>query len=312
MNLTERVLNTIQTRKDNLVKGNINSIPSPFTRFSDDFIGIEQAKMYLVSAATKVGKTQIASYMFLYNALLYAYHHPEKLTVKIFYYALEETPEDVLLRFMSYILYTYSNGRYVIPTNDLLSTKNKKPLSQEVIDILKTEPYKSLVDFFEENVIFQTATNATGVWLDSVKYAEEHGTVHFNEKTIINKMGQEEVIKTFDYYEMDKENEYRIIFYDHVSLISEERGFTLKQSIDKLSDFCVALRNKYKYTPVLVQQQAAVGEGLDHFKEGKFLPSIANLSDSKYIVRNCDVALGLFSPFRQELRDYQGLDNKIF
>ena len=48
----------------------------------------------------------------------------------------------------------------------------------------------------------------------------------------------------------------------------------------------VILRNRYKFTPVVIQQQAFAGESLDAFKENKLRPTIANLSDSKYPSRD--------------------------
>ena len=51
-----------------------------------------------------------------------------------------------------------------------------------------------------------------------------------------------------------------------------------------------------------------VGETLDAFKENKLRPTLANLSDSKYTARDANIVLGLFSPFKYELREYLGYD----
>ena len=53
MSLRERVINNLNARRDKLLHGEINSIPSPLTRFRDDFVGIEQGKYYLVTSVTK-------------------------------------------------------------------------------------------------------------------------------------------------------------------------------------------------------------------------------------------------------------------
>lgn len=84
--LINRVLNGLEERRKKVINGGINSIPSPFIRFSEDFLGVEQGKYYVVTGSTKSAKTQIASYLFIYNTLLYAYYNPDKLRVKIFYY----------------------------------------------------------------------------------------------------------------------------------------------------------------------------------------------------------------------------------
>lgn len=42
------------TRRNNVLMGKVNCIPSPFVRFSNDFVGIEQGKTVIVSANSKV------------------------------------------------------------------------------------------------------------------------------------------------------------------------------------------------------------------------------------------------------------------
>lgn len=51
--LVTRTLDYLEERRQNVLNGGINSIPSPFKRFSDDFIGFEQKAYYLFSSFTK-------------------------------------------------------------------------------------------------------------------------------------------------------------------------------------------------------------------------------------------------------------------
>lgn len=307
-NLIDRVISGLEERRNKILKGGINSIPSPFIRFSEDFLGIEQSKYYVVTSSTKGAKTQFASFVFIYTTLLYAYRNPNKLSVKIFYYPLEETPEDIMTRFMSYLLYTLSNYKIRISPVDLRSTKNNKVLDKNIIELLRSKEYQDILQFFENNIIFSNSTNPTGVYNECKKYAQEHGTTHTKKQKIKGDFGETKEVEVFDWYEQDNPDEYRIIFYDHVSLINTERGLNLKQSIDKLSEYCVLLRNRYKFSPVIIQQQAFAGESLDAFKENKLRPTIANLSDSKYPSRDANVVLGLFSPFKHELKEYFNYD----
>ena len=310
MSLKDRVLGNLKRRKEKLLNGGINSIPSPFVRFSDDFIGVEQGKYYVVTSTTKGAKTQFASFVFVFQTILYAYHHPEQLRLKIFYYPLEETPDDIMTRFMSFLLYNLSGGKIRIAPVDLLSTKNDKPVDDSILELLNTGEYAKIIDFFEEHVIFSSSTNPTGVFVECKEYAESHGTVYTRKQKIKDEFsGETREIDAFDHYEQDDPDEYRIIFFDHVSLTSTEKGvITLKQGLDKLSENLVKLRNRYRYIPVVIQQQAFAGESLDAFKENKLRPTIANLADSKYPSRDANVVLGLFSPFKYELPEYQHYD----
>src|SRR5574344_119611 len=306
--LTNRVLHNIEERRSRILRGEMNSIPSPFIRSSDDFLGIEQAKYYVVTAGTKMSKTQFGSYVFIYTTLMYAYEHPEQATVNVFYYPLEETQEDVMTRFMCYILYKLSGYKIRVSPTDLKSTKNDKPLDIEVIELLKSEEYNNILEFFESHIIFSSSTNPTGVYNECKKYAKENGTIYYKKQKIKDELGQIKEIDAFDYYELNNPNAYNIIFIDHVSLLSTERGMSLKQTIDKLSEYCVILRNRYKFSPGVIQQQAFAGEGLDAFKENKLRSTTANLADSKYPARDANIVLGLFSPFKYELKDYMRYD----
>ena len=236
---------------------------------------------------------------------MYAYANPDKLRIKIFYYPLEETPENVLERFICYLLNLKSRIR--ISPKDLRSTDNNKPLNEDILKLLDTEEYSGIIKFFEENVIFSQSTNATGVWKECKKYAEDNGVVHTKKIKVTGDLGETKEVDAFDYYEPNDPKEYKIIFYDHVSLTSIERGLDLRQSIGKLSEYFVILRNRYKFSPVVIQQQAFF-ETTDAFKMDKLKPSIATLADNKAVSRDCNICLSLFSPYAYELRDYLGYD----
>ena len=145
MGVVNRTLGYLQNRRDKLLNGGINSIPSPFVRFRSEFVGIEQGKYYVVTAATKGGKTQFTSFMFLYTPLLYAYNNPDKVKLKVFYYPLEETPEDITKRFMSYLLNSLSGGEIHVSPSDLQSTDNSNPINQEVLDTLKEGEFQNIL-----------------------------------------------------------------------------------------------------------------------------------------------------------------------
>lgn len=307
MNLVERTISNLETRREKILNGGINSIPSPLVRFRSEFIGIEQGKYYCITASTKGGKTQFASFMFLYNTLLYSYNNPDKVRVKYFYYALEETPENVTERFMSYLLNILTQGKYKVSPEDLKSTANT-PIDEEILNTLKSEEFKNILNFYEQHVEFSPSRNATGVYHEVKKYMEEHGTVHKRPQKVKDDFGNTKEIQVFDWYEPNDPDEYVLVIFDHLSLIQTERGMTLKQSADKLSEYFVLLRNRYNVSPVLIQQQAFEMESLDAFKSNKLRPTAQGLADSKYTSRDCNVLLGVFNPFKFELPDYKGYD----
>ena len=306
--LIERTLKTLEERRERVLNGYVNCIPSPFKRFSNDFIGIEQSCFYVVSSFTKGGKSQFTSYTFIYKPLMTCYYANSDISLKILYFPLEETPERILQRFICWLLYDLTKGEIRISPRDLRSTTNA--VSKDILDLLNTDKIQSILKYFTDHVIFpKEAGNPTGIYKYCVKYAEEHGTTHRKKITIKNEFGNSEEINTFDSYEQDNPNEYRLIIIDTINLIDTERGLSLKQSIDKMSEYLAKyLRNRYHYSPVVIQQQAFDGENNDSFKLGKVRPSVAGLGDSKYTSRDANVVLGLFSPYRFGIPEYKGYD----
>lgn len=101
MSLYDRTLQTIEERRQRILDGGVNCIPSPFKRFQDDFCGIEQDTYYCVTSFTKGGKSQIVSFMFIFQAVVFSYFAKEQVDFKILYFPLEETKERIMQRFMS-------------------------------------------------------------------------------------------------------------------------------------------------------------------------------------------------------------------
>lgn len=276
MELIERVLQNLKERREKILKGEVNCIPSPFNRFRSEFAGIEQGRYYLISGGTKSGKTQFTSYLFVYNSILYSYYNPTKVKTTIFYYPLEETAEEIMLRFMSFLLNKLSKGTIHVAPEDLKSTREDKPVSEDILNILESEEYQKILKYFQECVHIQDSRNPTGAWKDLNAYALANGTVVKKKYQVKDTFEEKEA---FDYYIPNNPNEYVIIIYDHVSLLETERGMDLRESINKLSEYFVVLRNRYNYIPVCVQQQGNETLNLEAFKNNKIRPTVSGLGD---------------------------------
>lgn len=306
MNLIERTKTYIKERADKIRNGGVNCISSPFIRFRKEFIGTEQKKYYIVTANTKVGKTQFANFLFVFTNIIYAYEHPEQIRLKIFYYALEETPEDITLRFMSFLLNKYANIR--ISPSDLASSSNV-PLDDKVLEALELPQIKNLLEFYDSHVEFSPTRNPTGINKEVRNFMLANGTVHYKKVTIKDEFtGKPKEVDKFDYYEPNDPDLYTLVIVDHASLLQPEQGLTDKTKIDKMSEYFVELRNKYFVSPVLIQQQTADRESLDAFKENKLRPTAQGLADSKYTGRDCNCLIGVFNPFKHELPEYKKYD----
>ena len=315
MELVQRVLTNLEERRQRVLRGEINCIPSPFNTFTSDFPGIEQGKYYCVSAASKGGKSQLSNYLFLYTPILYAYHHPEQLRTQIFYFPLEETPEKITMRFMCFLLYTMSQGKIRVSPMRLQSTVYREAVDKSILDLLNSLEYQSILNFYQDHVHFISERNPTSAWKTITNYAREAGTIHRKKILIENKeTGVKQEKEVFDFYEPKDPDEYVIILWDHQSLTALEkeketgRGMNLKECIDKLSEYFMIFRNHYNYIPVMIAQQNSETISLDAFKSNKIRPTLAGIADSKNVGKDCSVMLGITNPFAFELPEYLGYD----
>ena len=307
--LFSRTLHTIETKRERILNGKINCIPWGLPRFEEESPGIEQGKYFLVTANSKVGKTQIADHLFLYNSVRQIIDNNLDIRLKIFYFTLEMSAEQKMLACFSNILYV-KEGIRISPT-DLKSTKADKILSEDVLNIIKK--YQPYFDKIEEVVEFiDSVRHPFGIYNLARKYALANGTIH-NKKILIDG----EVTEVEDYYEPNDPDEYVMILIDHISLIASEKRngvqLNLHESISILSsDYLIKLRNRFKYIPIVIQQQSQAQESIENKKFNKLKPSLDGLGDNKLTQRDADVILGLFSPFRHEIPEYYGYDIMIF
>ena len=58
-----RRLVSYKEKRERVLSGELNCIPSPFPRFRKEFPGIERAKYYLLSGSEKAGKSQVSDYI---------------------------------------------------------------------------------------------------------------------------------------------------------------------------------------------------------------------------------------------------------
>lgn len=308
--LVESTLQQLEDRRQRILDGSLNCIPSPFKRFLKDFPGLEQSQYICVTSFTKGGKTQIVSYVFIFELVWFSYFTKSDIDFHIIYFPLEETRERILQRFMSWLLFKVSHKAMRISPKDLRSTSSA--IDESVIDRLRQFDMLGILQYFEEHVEFSNEENPTGIFKYCKQYAEEHGTVHKKTIKIKDEFGVLQDTEVFDYYEQDNPNEFRIVIIDTINLVSEERGWSKKQCMDKMSEYCAKdLRNKYHFSPIVIQQQAFESEGNDAFKLGRVRPSVYGLGDSKYISRDADIVLGLFSPARFGISEYFGYDISI-
>lgn len=308
------ILSELRKRRQKVLDGGINGIPVPFTRFRQEFPTIEPGRYFIVTGATKASKTQLANYLFIYNTVLYCYHHPEKIRVKIFFFPLEETKEQITLRFEAFLLHYITNGAVNISPADLRSTDERKPVREDILNLMESAEFKAIFDIYDNIVTFCDSRHPTGIFKTVKDYMDAHGSIKyrtlvFDEVDELTGKHTKVPRQVFDKYIPDDPDEMVIAIVDHVGLLTCEKDTpTIKQTIEKLSDYMVILRNKYGCSYVGVQQQNMETTNLEAFKNNKIRPTKDGLKDSKRPGEDCDVLIGMTCPNAFELKEYLRYD----
>lgn len=308
------VLQDLQRRRDRVINGLWNCIPLPFPRFRQLLPGFEQGKYIVVTANQKVGKSKLCDYLLVYSLIFFAMEHPE-FKAKILYFTLEMSPKEKYNEFLCHLLFRL-DGIVISPT-ELKSTDKDKPVDPHIFELLKSERYQAYIRKFEEMVEYiDTDRNPTGINKKCRAYAEGHG--HYNYKTVKNKnklTGEEEEVRILDPtepYTPDDPEEYKIVIVDNASNISLEKGLDKRESIDKLSKHGITLRNQMQFIFVLIQHQAQAQEGIENQKLNRLKPSSDGLADCKTTTRDANLVIGLYSPFKYGIPDFEGYDIRKF
>jgi hypothetical protein len=119
---------------------------------------------------------------------------------------------------------------------------------------------------------------------------------------------KKQVVDQVNPYTPDDPEEYRIVILDNASNVSPEQGMKKMETIEKIAKNAITLRDQLNYTFVLIQHQAQAQEGIENFKLNKIKPSSDGLADCKTTTRDANMVIGLYSPFKYGMPEYEGYD----
>lgn len=309
--LTDKVLDLIGAAQavDDVQK---NIIPLSFQRFKRSFPGIQRATYHLITAYSNGGKSQFTCAYFLFEPILKAFYSNGRIKVNVIAFPLEETQEDIMLRFISYLL--YRNLKKVVPKSVLKGTHPEQKIDEETKKYMETRDFQSFLRYFESCMYFSSADTMEGIEYDIDRYAGLHGSIEYEEKEEIDETtGVITTTKVPESYRIIDENKYVIIWIDHLSLITPSKGESLKASMDRLSKYLKKkAANFYKFIPVVVQQQSGENETQEAVKAKRTRPTRSGLADTKYTYRDADVMMGIYSPAVHDIPQYAGYDIKKY
>lgn len=280
---------SLKQRIQDGLDGKFQGLSNGFNRINNYIFGIQKSCYYLLGGGSGVGKSTLCDYMLL-NAIQDAKKKGIKLTV--FYYSYEIDKMSKQCNWLSASIYQ-KYGIEISPEKIKgLGTFRLTAEEQKIVDseIPEIEELFNTINFRFHS------TNPTGIFHELWQYGIHNGELLKEDYT--DKEGETKQ-RTIGYKPNDPE-EYKIVVLDHFYNLQKERGFQTKEVIDKYSEYCVQLRNLFGYTFFNVQQFNQGLSSIDRmkYKGADLSPQQSDFRDTTNPYTDCDVAIGMMSPFK--------------
>lgn len=314
--MVDRRIEQLKQAREARKAGNYNFIPwfYHFPKLSKVIPGLLPGIMYKILSFSGIGKTKLAK--FLSVIMPYELYKKHGIKVHTIYFALEESKEE----FIDSLIVMMLKTKYNISIDVLqLNSYYEELLSDEVVEALELVK-EDVEDILKHVTIVDTISNPTGMYKFCRDFSEKHGTHHRVDKKftkIVNGKEITEVKNVYSHYEPNDPELNIIVVTDHMALMNTEKDPSGKhlskhQTMELWSaEYCRKQMSKHwKYIILNVQQLAAAGEDVTHFKAKRLEPSLDKVGNNKEVIRDDFVVISLFAPDRYQIATHRGYNVK--
>ena len=275
-------------------------------RLNRTLFGIHQSRYYLCGADSGVGKTTFTNFVFVLEAVREVMKNPRPLMIH--YYSFEIAEEELIAKWIVY-------GVKVLHQVDLhmdyiLGRIKDMPMTDEHAEMVE-ESIEFISGIMQYMNICDTVKNPTSIFNEMITYAETIGTVHRTTISEVKRVQGRPKTVTSSFitgYTPKNPDELTLVVIDHVALATPEQGKNTKDTIDLLSKYMVFLRNRFKFSPVLIQQFNTELQSVERrkFRAAALAPQRMDFGDSKYTYRDADIVFGLLNPSFFDIEEFYG------
>jgi len=285
--------------------------------------GVQRKHIYAIAAAPKVGKTTLADACFVLAPWEQMIKEGKTDKIKWTYFSYEIDRISKEFKYASYYFFLDHNISQFIWKEKvyemsaeylmgMMTDDEDQPIvvSQEHKDILIRIYNQRIIPLFGEydtagqkihkgKIDFITEKeNPTGIRNYIMNVAKQNGRLITEPYTTEDDKGRPVTRHRIVGYEANDPEEYWIILTDHMRKPRIEQGFTLKQNVDKLSEYHVELRDLIGCTFVDIvhtNRNLASVERMKH--AGEFIyPTGDDLKDTGNLSEDANVVLTMFNP----------------
>lgn len=309
-------------------KGKNQGLSTGIKSFTKAIDGVQRRAIYGIAASPKVGKTTLADLCFVIEPYLDYIKRKEKnpdlkMRLKFIYFSYEINRIRKEFKYAAHFMFRdyniaffehkgkfypmsprYLEGKLIDDDNQPIKvlpeheTLLKEIYEKRIIplfgqyDTNGKQITKGVIEFIEER------DNPTGLRNYLMHYATENGKFIMETYKIKNEQGQLVERQRIIGYKANNPDDYVIIITDHVRKLRRERGYSLKENIDKWIEYSVELRNWCNFTFVHVVH---LNRGISEVRRVQYLseflyPTGDDIKDTGNLSEDCDYLITLFNP----------------
>lgn len=323
-------------------KGKNQGLSTGMPAFTKAIDGVQKRAIYGIAASPKVGKTTFADLCFVIEPYLDYLErkrvNPDlKMRLKFIYFSYEINRIRKEFKYASHFMFRdygithfkhkgkfypmsprYLEGKLIDDDGQMIKLlPEHEALLKEIYehrivplfgryDADGKQIQKGVIEFIEER------DNPTGLRNYLLHYATEHGKFTHETYKVKNEQGQLVEKQRIIGYKAYNPDDYIIILTDHVRKLKRERGYSLKENIDKWIEYSVELRNWCNYTFVHVVHLNRAISAVDRIKYlSEFLyPTGDDIKDTGNLSEDCDYLVTLFNPKDEKynIKKHFGMD----
>jgi hypothetical protein len=219
------------------LQGKYQGLKNGFDRINRYIFGIQRACYYLIGGLSGSAKTTLLDFMII-NAIQDA--NSKNIPINVFYYSLEIDEVTKKCNWLSVLI--------SLPPEKIKGLGDFR-LTEEEQKIVNAEIKDLDLIWNKINWIWES-TNPTGIYKNMWNHMSTRGEFTYEDYVDENDVKKKRISK----FTPSNPDEYNIIVGDHLALLHMERGFTLKENLDKMSNYSVVLRNTFGVTSIWLQQ----------------------------------------------------------
>ena len=228
-------------------------------------------------------------YSYVYRPLM---EHLNDGKFKCTYFSLEMSKKTIYARLLC--LYIFDTYGIELSSKEIFSRKKNYRLCDEYYDLI--QECKPWLNTIRKSITIYDKT-CTANYLYNKMIAELRTTG----KLTINGTGDEAEIF---YAPNDPELVHNVVI-DHIGLLKASAD-RLKNEIDATSRVLVMLRNACGISPIVIMQINRDSTNIERRKQGLNNLNLNDIKDSGNPAQDCEVAISIFNPYREQLASYAG------